>query len=79
MCSQTGQLHSSLPKKKKLVVVCCIGADGMHCVEVERLAGAIYAPYKPYIIKYASFEAEALSQALDSIRLVSSTRLQMRE
>ena len=47
--------------------------DGTHVSEVACLAAAIYAPYKPFIVQYAGFEAEALTQALDNIRLVRVT------
>ena len=35
----------------------------------EKLAATVYAPYKPYILQYQSFEEATLTKALDEIPL----------
>ena len=44
-------------------------ADAMSSQVTAKLASTIYAPYKPYIRQYKSFEETTLTDALNNIRL----------
>lgn len=47
----------------------CMSTDGTSATVSAKLASTIYAPYKPYIRQYKSFEETTLATALDVIPL----------
>lgn len=53
-----------------LKLLCVHVAGTLYQPCVERLAAAIYAPYKTYVAQFARFEESVLASALDRIQLV---------
>lgn len=48
--------------------------DPSHVKSLEKLLNTVYSPFRPYILKYRTFEELALNNELDNIRLVSRFR-----